>query len=195
MGDDPQNVNAILDRLEQCSRGETASVGELADSLGHRSYAPFLIVPALVDISPVGAVPGLPTVLAAVIFLAAAQIILGREHLWLPGFVERRTLRADRLRRAIGKMRPAANWMDRTFHRRLPGLTKGPFIRGAGLACMMMTLLVPPLELLPLATTAPMAAIAMFGLALLVRDGALMIAAYAFVVLTVALGAGLWMNA
>jgi hypothetical protein len=35
----------------------------------------------------------------------------------------------------------------------------------------------PPLELLPFASTAPMAAIATFGLALLVRDGVLMLVA------------------
>jgi hypothetical protein len=190
--DDPKSVNDILDRLADSSQGEEVSVGELTESLGHRSYGPFLIVPALIDISPIGAVPGLPTALAAIIILVSAQIAFGREHLWLPGFVTRRMVASDRVRRSVEKVRPVANWTDRWFHGRLKGLASGPFIRGAGVACALLALSVPPLEIIPLATTAPMAAIAMFGLALLVRDGLLMIAAYVLAIASVAIGVWLW---
>lgn len=60
----------------------------------------------------------------------------------------------------------------------------------AGL-CILLALTVPPLELLPFATTAPMAAIAAFGLALLVRDGLLMVIATLLAGAAVVLGAGL----
>ena len=55
----------------------------------------------------------------------------------------------------------------------------------------LLALTVPPLELLPFASSAPMAAIAMFGLALLVHDGALMIAAWLLAGMAVAFGFGL----
>lgn len=194
MADDPKSVNDILDRLADGSRGEEVSIGELTESLGHRSYGPFLIVPALIDISPIGAVPSLPTALAAIIILVSAQIVFGREHLWLPGFVTRRSVSSDRVRRSVDKVRPVARWTDRWFHGRLKGLTKGPFVRGAGLACALLALTVPPLEIVPLATTAPMGAIAMFGLALLVRDGLLMIAAYVLAIASSAAGVWLWIT-
>lgn len=54
-----------------------------------------------------------------------------------------------------------------------------------------MALCVPPLELLPLATTAPMLAIAAVGLALTVRDRALTIAASVIGVAAVGIGTGL----
>ena len=63
-----------------------------------------------------------------------------------------------------------ARWLDRWFHGRLKPLTRGLF-----------------LEIVPFASTAPMGAIALFGLALLVHDGALMIAASATAVGALAL--------
>jgi hypothetical protein len=57
---------------------------------------------------------------------------------------------------------------------------------------ILLACAVPPLELLPLATTAPMLAIAAFGLAITVRDGALMIAAMVLAATAIAVGAGLW---
>lgn len=189
--DDPQSVGAILDRLDDAgSDVERALIGDIVQAFGSRSYGPFLLVPALIEISPLGGIPGLPTVLAAIIVLFAAQMLFGRKHIWLPQFIGRRSVSKDRLKRATQKLRPLAGWLDRWFHGRLEALTKGPFIRLAAAACILLALTVPPLELIPFASTAPMGAIAMFGLALLVRDGVLMIAAILAAVL--AIGVGLW---
>ena len=87
-------------------------------------------------------------------------------------------------------MRPAGQRMDRWFHGRLPILTSGPFVRAAAGAIILLALAVPPLELVPLATTAPMAAIAAFGLALVVRDGLLMMAALTVALAAVVIGIG-----
>lgn len=179
MADDPHSVGDILDRLEELADEKDAvSLGQTIKAFGNRSYAPFLIVLPLIDISPVGSIPGLPTVLALVIVLTAGQLLFGREHLWLPGFLANRSLTSEKVKKGVEKVRPVGKWMDRWFHGRLPGLTKGPMVRVAAAAIIVMTLAVPPLELLPLATTAPMAAIAAFGMALLVKDGLLMIVAF-----------------
>jgi hypothetical protein len=69
-------------------------------------------------------------------------------------------------------------------------LTTKPFVRVAAAITILLTLAVPPLELLPFASTGPMLAIATLGLALLVRDGMLMI--LASVIAIAAVGAGLW---
>ncbi|WP_188658102.1 exopolysaccharide biosynthesis protein [Sphingomonas metalli] len=192
MADEPHSLGDVLDTLERLADAhDRVTLGQTVEALGSRSYGPFLLLPALVDISPVGSIPGLPTVLAAIIILTAAQVIAGREHLWLPGFLERRGFRAETVRKTVGKGRGIARRIDGWFHGRLPALTRGPFVRVAAAACIGLACTVPPLELLPLATTAPMAAIAAFGLALLVRDGALMIAAIGLAAGALALGAGL----
>jgi len=188
---DPQSVGDILDRLEEVAgKEDKVTLGKVVEAMGSRSHGPFLVIPALIDISPVGGIPGLPTVLGAIIILIAVQILIGRKHLWLPGFIERRGISPERTCKATAKLRGVARVTDRWFHGRLPKLTQGPFIRIAAICCIVMALTVPPLELFPFATTAPMAAIAAFGLALLVRDGALMIVATTLSAGAVALGVG-----
>ncbi len=195
MAEDPHKVADILDRLADCAeREERVSIGDIVGTFGNRSYGPFLLVPALIEVSPLGGIPGLPTAIAAVIILFAAQIAFGRAHIWLPGFIAKRSLSSDKLEKAVRKLRPVARWTDRWFHGRLPALTSGPFVRFAAVACILLALTVPPLELLPFATTAPMAAIAAFGLAMLVRDGALMIVALALATGSVGFGIYLLMT-
>ena len=192
MADGPESVGDILDRLEQIARAEgDVSLGKVVEALGNRSHGPFLLIPALIDISPVGGIPGLPTLLGAIIILVAAQMLLGRKHLWLPGFVTRRSLSPEKTCKTTAKLRGLARFLDRWFHGRMPRLTRGPFVRVAAGLCILLALTVPPLELLPFATTAPMAAIAAFGLALLVRDGLLMIIAMVLAAAAVGIGLGL----
>ena len=192
---DPQSVGDVLDRLQEL--GEQAGddkvrLGDMLEAMGHRAYGPFLIVLPMIEISPVGGIPGLPTALALVLALLAVQLIIGRKHLWLPGFLANRGMKGGNLVKVADKGRPVARRMDRWFHGRLPALTKGPMVRVAGVAVLLLCLTVPPLELLPFASTAPMAAIMAFGIALLVRDGLLMLVACALSVGAVALGAGLF---
>ena len=172
------SLTALLDALQALAQdGGQVRVGDMVDAFGSRSYGPFLVVPALVELSPIGAVPGVPTALAATIVLFAVQMLAGRRRLWVPGFLERARLSATRLNKGVGWLRPLARRLDGWFHRRLRRLTTGVFVRVAAIACTALACTVPPLEVLPLASSAPMGAIALFGLALLVRDGALMLGA------------------
>lgn len=192
MADEPHSVGDVLDKLRDLAEDGDVQIGQMTEAFGSRSHGPFLLVPALIEMSPIGGIPVVPTVLAAMIALFAVQIIIGREHLWLPGFLARRKLKAAKVRKASEKLRGVARFMDRHFHGRLPALTKGPFPRVAGAIIVLLCMTVPPLELLPFASTAPMLAIAAFGLAMMVRDGLLMLAAFLLSGLAVAVGLGLW---
>jgi hypothetical protein len=174
----PESLGDILDRFEELAQQENrVAVADMVDAVGPRSYGPFLIVPALIELSPIGGVPGIPTALAALVALFAVQMLLGRRRLWIPAWVARRGLAAQRLTRMVSAVRPMADRMDRWFHGRLRALISGVGMRVAALACIALAMLVPPLELFPFASSAPMGAIALIGLALLVRDGALMVLA------------------
>ena len=195
MADDPHSVSDILDAINDLAdKSGKVAVGDVVEALGSRGFGPFLVVIPLIDISPIGSIPGLPTALAIVIVLIAGQMVLGREHLWLPAFVERRAISSGKVKEATKKVRGLARFLDRWFHGRLSALTRGQFVRTAAVGCIVMAMCVPPLELLPVATTAPMLAIAAFGLALTVRDGVLMIAASALAIAAVAIGTGLLFN-
>lgn len=184
------SASDILDRLRDVANGEEqVPIGDVVQAMGARSFGPFIMLPALIEISPLGAVPGVPTFLALVIAITAAQLLFGREHLWLPGLVRNRSAKSEKVLKAVDRLRPIAEWMDRWFHGRMKRFASGPFPRIAAACVIALAMTVPPLEFIPFASTAPMAAIAAFGLALIVRDGLLMLIAG---VLTVAaLGTGI----
>lgn len=192
MADDPTSVKDILHRIGGLADTEDrVSIGAAIEAFGNRSYGPFLVVLPLIEMSPIGGIPGLPTTLAAVIVLVAMQMLWGRETLWLPDFVASRSVTATTARKAVARSRGLARLADRWFHGRLPRLTEGPFVKIAAVAVIVLAAAVPPLELLPFASTAPMLAIFGFGLALLVRDGALMLVASTLALAAVGIGVGL----
>ena len=175
---EPHKVGEILDCLDQMAEGQdSVSVEDVVGSFGKRTFGPVIMVPALLELSPVGAIPGVPTFLAVTIAILAAQKMFGREHLWLPGWIGHRCVSSDKLRKSTKKLRPIAAFMDRHFHGRLKSLTHAPFSRIAAGMVILLCATVPFLEVLPFASSGPMLAIAMFGLAVLVRDGALMVGA------------------
>lgn len=177
-GQQPDTLGEILDEFDALAQSHgRVAVADLVDAVGPRSYGPFLLVPALIEISPLGGIPGVPTALAVVVVLFAAQVLSGRKRLWMPGWVARRDVAAGKMKRLVAGARPMATRLDRWFHGRLRWLTSGLGMRLAALACIALACMVPPLELFPFASSVPMGAIALIGLALLVRDGALMIVA------------------
>lgn len=192
MADETKGVEQALDRLHQTGEDrDKVSVGDVVEALGDRGYGPLLFVPALIEISPIGGIPAVPSILALIIALFAVQIAWGREHMWLPGFLRNLSVSGDRMRRATDKLQPVARWLDRWFHGRLEWLASDKVLRVAAVLIVVLCLSVPPLELLPFASTAPMAAIASFGLAMTLRDGLLMALGFALAVATVAVGFGL----
>lgn len=195
MAGETDAVGELLDRLERSAASQRrVSVGDTVEALGGRGYGPFLFLPALIEMSPIGGIPGVPTFLALIITIFAVQIALGRDHMWLPGFIERRSVDGDRMKAAVDKIRPVGAWLDRWFHGRLEKLTGPGARRIAAVICVILSLSVPPLELLPFASTAPMAAIALFGLAMTLRDGLVMVIAFAASVAAVGVGGWLWVG-
>lgn len=179
MAENSHALEDIMDEIDGLAdeRAEV-SLSDVIDALDHRGYAPFLIVLPLLELSPVGGIPGVPTLLALTIALFAGQIAAGREDLWLPGWLSKRKVSSERLEQATGKTRPIARRLDSWFHGRLPWATRDRVLRIAAIVVLLLCLTVPPLELIPFASSAPMIAIALFGMAMLFHDGVLMIVAF-----------------
>ena len=181
----------IVDALHDSAReGDPVAVATIVDHFDRRSLGAFIAVPAMLEITPIGGIPGLPTALALFIALMAAQIAIGREDMWLPGFLARRTIHDSKVEAAAKKLRPLTDWMDRHLGQHLRHLTLPPMQQAAALMVIVLCLTVPFLEIVPFASTIPMATIAMFGLGLLTGDGRLM--ALAWTLSLAALGVAVW---
>lgn len=193
MPNEPRTVGQILDCLEDKADGvHNVSVEDVVHSFGTRTFGPVIMMPALMELTPVGAIPGVPSFLALIIAIAAAQKMFGRNHLWLPGWIGHRCVSSDKLTKSTAKLRGVARFMDRHFHGRLQRLTHAPFSQIAAGVVFLLCCTVPFLEVLPFASSGPMLAIAMFGLAVLVRDGALLIVALAISVAAIGFGVTFW---
>ena len=171
----PQGVEEVLGELDElAAHHERVCIGDVLDDFGRRSFGVFLLVPPLIELTPIGGLPGVPSFLALIVAITASQLLLGKDHIWLPAFVQERSVAGRRLHRALMKVRGVAHWLDAHSHGRLEALTAGIWLRMAALAALLLCFLVPPLELIPFASTLGLLPTAAIGLALLVRDGALM---------------------
>lgn len=178
MSHEPHNVEEAVGSLEELARRQDrVSIGDMLDSFGKRSFGPALMIFALLEISPVGGIPGVPTFLAVICALLGAQLLVGHDHVWLPQWIQRRSLEGGKLLAAMCKVEGVARQLDKRFKDRLERFTTPFWQKLAGGAIVLLCLSVPPLEVVPFASSAPMLAIASFGLALTVRDGLLMLVA------------------
>jgi len=172
----PSGIHGFLSVLERASAGDAEapiSLGAVLDALGRTSFAPFFVLPPLVAITPPGAIPGVPTAMAAIVVLAALQMLCGLKHVWLPRFLEERSLKAQHLRAMLRLIRPVACALDRILRQRLVLFTEAPFLHAILAFCILAGLTMPAMELIPFAAAVPNVAILIFGLALLLRDGLL----------------------
>ena len=122
-----QSVNALLDTLKARARRETrVSVGDVVSDIGDRGLGPLLFVPALLVISPLGAIPTVPSLFAVAILLIAAQSLFGQSRIWLPEVVRDRSVEDDSIHQATDRLRPWADRLDAMFRPRLEMLSAPP---------------------------------------------------------------------
>ena len=171
---EPESVRDVLDCVEETGEVHTrVSVADVVERIGEGAFAPLMLVPALVMISPLTVILGVATACGLVIALIAFQMAIGRERLWLPGFVLRQTVSSRRLDRAVARFAGPARFIDAVTCKRLAVLVDPPFTRLWALLCMALALIVPVFELVPMSATIIASAIALFALAMLARDGLL----------------------
>ncbi|WP_281966507.1 exopolysaccharide biosynthesis protein [Roseovarius nanhaiticus] len=180
----PEKTTAVEDMLDQIqgladrNGHDAVSVGEVASAIGGRGFGPLLFIPPLFEITPIGAVPGVPTFIALICAIFAFQLVIGRKDVWLPGFVDRMSVKAAHVSKAVTSLRGIGAWLDRHFGRRLDWFAGPKASRIAGIVILGLCLTVPPLELVPWLSSAPMLAIAFLGLAMTVRDGLLILTGF-----------------
>lgn len=152
---------------------ERLTFTELAAKLHGRAWGGLLLIFAAINLLPLP--PGTSVFFAIPILIVSAQMVAGRESPWFPGRIDRRGVKKSELQRLIDKMGWVESRVERIFRPRLGELTGETAARFIGVICFLLALVaaIP----IPLFHVAPAAAIVLFGLALIYRDGALVIVA------------------
>ena len=152
---------------------ERLSFTELAAWLDARAWGGLLLVFAAINMLPLPS--GTSAVFALPLVIVAVQMAFGRQAPWFPSRLDRRGVSRAELSRLVGKVEWFEQRIERLFKPRLARLTGHTATRFIGLICFFLALVaaVP----IPLFHVAPAAAIAVFGLALIYRDGVLLVLA------------------
>ncbi|MFU8863023.1 MAG: exopolysaccharide biosynthesis protein [Rhodobacterales bacterium] len=176
----PVTLTALLAMIRPRPEEEALSLGDILFRIGRRSFAASLLVLALLMVSPLSAIPFLPSLVSIVILMIAGQAVLGRQFLWLPRFMMDRQISADKLRRALDTLvRPAA-WIDAHRSGRWVILTQQPIATLAYIVIIAVALTWPPLSFVPFSTTLSAVGIAMLAAGQTLRDGIFVMLGYAY---------------
>jgi len=187
MSSDPQikNLEQLLDRIcEAPDEHDRVTLGAILDTAGRRSFGPLLLVAGLVTLAPiVGDIPGVPTIMAVLVFLTAVQLLFRREYFWLPGWLLDRSVSRDKLRKTVNWLRRPARFIDRFIRPRLTTFMQrlGSYV--VAIACIVISIAMPPMEVIPFSANIAGAALTAFGLSLIAQDGLVALIAVAFTAL------------
>jgi len=174
-----QSLQELLDRLQGIShKDEDVSVGEIIEMVGDRSYGPLLLISGLLTLAPIiGDIPGVPTILGAIVFLFSVQLLFGKEHFWLPKFLLERSVSGKKMNKGIEWLQSPARIVDKLLKPRLRLLVKDTAVYIIAFMCLMIASVMPIMEFVPFSANAAGAALTVFGLALIARDGLLLVIA------------------
>jgi len=178
-----QALSDVLDRLEDSAHGDSIEISEVIERLGQRSFASLLLVFSLISTSPASAIPGVTATVAAIVFILVVQMIAGRHCVWLPAFITRRRLATDRLRTGIAWLRKPVMFAERFLKARLTFLFHRPWLWLPMILILLLTLVMPFLEIIPTSGSIASAVIALFAAGLLTRDGLLAVIAFGFLLI------------
>jgi hypothetical protein len=165
----------ILDKIDLAAdQHDPLTFGNIMDILGQHSFAPILLLIGLIMMVPGPAdIPGVPVVLGLIVIVVAGQLICHREHLWIPGWIERYEIAAERSHKMVSSMRKPAQWIDHFTKPRYRLLVNYAGTVVVGVACILIAMTTPILEFVPFSANLAGASIAAFAVALLAKDGLL----------------------
>lgn len=150
------------------------TIGEIVDRFGDRSFGVLILVlalPAWIPVLP----PGVPSIFGIVIAGISCQMLVGREAPWLPDFVARRSIPAERFARLVTRTVPWLRRAELALRQRLdPAFAGGLGIRIVAFFCLLLALAVciP----LPMTNAGPALSLAVIALGLIERDGLVVLA-------------------
>lgn len=172
MADQPKKLADLIDDLDDQVQGDDSlAVKDMLDAFVSRAFGPLLAMPGLIGLSPLGAVPGAPAIIAIFVVLVAGQHLVGLDHPWLPSKLTRRSVSKDKWDRARDRVRPWMRRLDVLIQPRLQWLTGDVMQRVISVVVILLAISMFPLGFIPFAVAAPAGAILLFGLAISARDG------------------------
>lgn len=161
----------LLGRMQSAQSEDKVAFGELIEIMEKRGFGPMLAVPAFIAATPVGAIPGIPTVTGVTIFLIALQILLAKKHPWLPSAIRDIEFDRDSLNTGIGTIKPFVMHLDRFLIPRWFFMRQYVFRALIAVTCAFCGAMMVPLELIPFLGLIPAFAVLIMAVGMAADDG------------------------
>ncbi|WP_411850586.1 exopolysaccharide biosynthesis protein [Stenotrophomonas sp. LGBM10] len=168
-----EGIRTLLAMFDHGDPDERLRLGQILQNLQQSAFGVFLFVAILPAFIPIPGIGG--AVSGPLILLIGVQMLCGLRRPWLPGFIANRGPKRGTMHRFLARIDGALRRLDRLLKPRLPGLLSPlPAHAFTGLLLILVGVLLS----LPIPFTNYLFGfqLLLFALALLERDGALMLA-------------------
>ena len=183
IGPQPLPFSQLLTEVLSEHEGDRLSLSELSARLRDRAWGGLLLIFAAVNLLPLP--PGTTTITGLPLLVITAQLAFGRKRPWFPGKLDARGISRDHLARIAARIAPWEHRIERVLKPRMCGLTNHRSARAIGVVGFLLSVILwlP----IPLGNHAPALALTLFALALIYRDGVLVILGLLATVASIAL--------
>lgn len=169
--------------------GEDSNLRDIVASMGHRAFGPVMVLCGLFMMTPLGALPGVPAAFGLINIAFAVQLLARRPYPWIPEVLARVKVPHRRVVQAHEKAAPWLAKVDKVLRPRHAWATEGPLLALAAIVAILLSAAMVPLGLIPFGVVPAAFILGLMGLALIARDGILMLIA-----LGVSLGIFWWVG-
>jgi len=181
-------LQGVLTHVLREMDGEDSNLRDIVRSMGHRAFGPVMVLCGLFLMTPLGAIPGLPVAFGLINIAFAVQLLARRAYPWVPDILAKVRVPYARVAKVHAKVTPALAKIDNIISPRLAWATQGPMLVLAALVAILLSAAMIPLGIIPFGVVPAAAILGLMGLALIARDGILMLIA-----LTISLGLFGWL--
>jgi hypothetical protein len=181
-GPNGRRTSVLLREFLETETAEHISLGALRDALGDRGFGVLLLIFALPNLVPLN-IPLLSAVLGLPLVLLGAQLAYGRRRPWFPDWIKHRSFPRASFKAVVLRTLPALERAEQLLRPRLTRLLSWTGERAVGgLVLFLALILTLPI---PFANWLPAFAIAIFGLAIVEKDGVAVLVGIAVAVASV----------
>ena len=177
--DEDAPLQGMLAHILSEMDGADSNLRDLVASLGHRAFGPVMVLCGLFMMTPLGALPGVPAAFGLINIAFAVQLLFRRPYPWVPDILAKVKVPHARVAKVHAKVTPFLARIDNLIRPRLPFVTEGPMLVLAAVISILLSAAMVPLGLIPFGVVPAAFILGLMGLALIARDGVLMLLALA----------------
>ena len=167
-----EGIRTLLAMFEHGDAEQPQPLGQILHGLQESAFGVFLFIAILPSFIPIPGIGG--AVSGPLVLLIGAQMLCGLSRPWVPSFIARRGPKRGTMHRFLGKIGRPLHWLDRMLEPRLPLLVSplpARMLSGVLLLALGVLLSLP----IPFTNYLFGFQLLLFALALIERDGALML--------------------